>query len=263
MSIASDAAATDDAMSIDAARSSVPAPLSVPESAGSTTSGDENAKRRRRHALSTRLHFVRHSPRYAPPRFPPPPPPLAPLAPHLAVLNHPCPTTNASPSTLARKQEGSAPSYSPALQSWVGGSLAGALKTGGEEGTREVWGTAPPRGGGGGGARRGGGGGGAGGGRGVCKRHRRRMMERVRCWRNRKGGNEANAKGGCRIGPGSGSSNTGCNSVAIPVTLTSTRHKWVAPTAASGFRGSRRVPFAERFSDAGHSSVRVGTSNKS
>lgn len=136
MSIASDAAATDDAMSIDAARSSVPAPLSVPESAGSTTSGDENAKRRRRHALSTRLHFVRHSPRYAP---------LVTLAPHLAVLNHPCPTTNASPSTLARKQEGSAPSYSPALQSWVGGSLAGALKTGGEEVTREMWDTAPPR----------------------------------------------------------------------------------------------------------------------
>lgn len=136
MSIASDAAATDDAMSIDAARSSVPAPLSVPESAGSTTSGDENAKRRRRHALSTRLHFVRHSPRYAP---------LVTLAPHLAVLNHPCPTTNASSSTLAQKQEGSAPNYSPALQSWVGGSLAGALKTGGEEVTREMWDTAPPR----------------------------------------------------------------------------------------------------------------------
>ncbi|KWU45051.1 actin-like ATPase domain-containing protein, partial [Rhodotorula sp. JG-1b] len=67
---------------------------------------------------------------------PPSPPPLAP---HLAVLNHPCPTTDASSSTLARKQEGSAPSYSPALQSWVGGSLAGALKTGGEEVTREMW----------------------------------------------------------------------------------------------------------------------------
>ena len=136
MSIASDAAATDDAMSIDTARSSVPAPLSVPETAGSSTSGDDIAKRRRRHALSTRLHYVRHSPRYAP---------LVTLAPHLAVLNHPCPTTNTSSSTLARKQEGSAPSYSPALQSWVGGSLAGALKTGGEEVTREMWDAAPPR----------------------------------------------------------------------------------------------------------------------
>ena len=142
MSIASDAAATDDAMSIDtaipatSARSSVPEPLSVPEITGSAASNDETAKRRRRQALSTRLHFVRHPPRYAP---------LVSLAPHLAVLNHPCPTTNASSSTLARKQEGSAPSYSPALQSWVGGSLAGALKTGGEEVTREMWDAAPPR----------------------------------------------------------------------------------------------------------------------
>lgn len=107
------------------------------EAAASSARADEIAKRRRRHALSVRLHRVRHSPRFAP---------LVGLAPHLAVLNHPCPTTTTgSSSAVARKQEGSAPSYSPALQTWVGASLAGALKTGGEEVTREMWDAAPRR----------------------------------------------------------------------------------------------------------------------
>ncbi|GAA5988767.1 hypothetical protein JCM10908_006161 [Rhodotorula pacifica] len=131
----------DDAMSIDTtgtavSASSRQAPTSV------STGTEDTAKRRRRHALSTRLHYIRHSPRYAP---------LVGLTTHLAILNHPCPAHSASSSTLARKQEGSAPSYSPALQSWVGGSLAGALKTGGEEVTREIWDAAPRRGGGSGG----------------------------------------------------------------------------------------------------------------
>ncbi|BGP00548.1 Fungal specific actin related protein [Rhodotorula toruloides ATCC 204091] len=97
-------------------------------------SSEVNAKRRRKHALATRLHNLRHSPRYAP---------LVPLARHLAILNHPSPNSSASStapsSTLARQREGSAPSFSPALQSWIGGSLAGALKTGGPEIAREQW----------------------------------------------------------------------------------------------------------------------------
>ncbi|BGP10542.1 hypothetical protein JCM10049v2_006434 [Rhodotorula toruloides] len=114
---------TAEAMSTDTAAS--PAP---------SRSSEANAKRRQKHALATRLHNLRHSPRYAP---------LVPLARHLAILNHLSPNSSASStapsSTLARQREGSAPSFSPALQSWIGGSLAGALKTGGPEIAREQW----------------------------------------------------------------------------------------------------------------------------
>ncbi|BGP26873.1 hypothetical protein JCM10295v2_005835 [Rhodotorula toruloides] len=114
---------TAEAMSMDTPASSAPSHAS-----------EANAKRRRRHALATRLHNLRHSPRYAP---------LVPLARHLAILNFPSRSSSASstapPSTLARQREGSAPAFSPALQSWIGGSLAGALKTGGPEIAREQW----------------------------------------------------------------------------------------------------------------------------
>ncbi|GAA5821811.1 hypothetical protein JCM11251_001037 [Rhodosporidiobolus azoricus] len=122
---------------------SPPASPPLPPASSSSVSGEEDlsassaspsliARRRRREALTLRLHTLRHSPRYAP---------LAPLASHLALLNHPSPSASLSPpaSSLARANEGSAPSFSSALQAWVGGSLAGALKTGGAELSREVW----------------------------------------------------------------------------------------------------------------------------
>ncbi|BGP19168.1 hypothetical protein JCM10213v2_007255 [Rhodosporidiobolus nylandii] len=107
-------------------------PPSSPALTTTSTPEELNAKKRRRSALSLRLHTLRHSPRYAP---------LVPLAPHLAILNHPSPSSSSLPpsSTLAREREGSAPAFAPALQAWVGGSLAGALKTGGLEVTREMW----------------------------------------------------------------------------------------------------------------------------
>ncbi|GAA6023623.1 hypothetical protein JCM10207_005087 [Rhodosporidiobolus poonsookiae] len=115
---------------------SSPAPLSssTSTSASSTRAETPLARQRRRHALSLRLHTLRHSPRYAS---------LVPLASHLAILNHPSPSPSPSPnvpaSSLAREREGSAPAFAPALQAWVGGSLAGALKTGGVEISREMW----------------------------------------------------------------------------------------------------------------------------
>ncbi|GAA5865534.1 hypothetical protein JCM3774_002042 [Rhodotorula dairenensis] len=138
--VGSDRTNLDEAMSVDPAESvtqtmSDTRSTSSKHGAAPSSAGfDETAKRRRRHALSIRLHRVRHSPHFAP---------LVGLAPHIAVLNHPCPRSTPSSSALARKQEGSAPSYSPALQTWVGASLAGALKTGGEEVTREMWDAAP------------------------------------------------------------------------------------------------------------------------
>ncbi|VDB99282.1 unnamed protein product [Peniophora sp. CBMAI 1063] len=54
---------------------------------------------------------------------------LRPLVPHLAVLNNPSPP----PPT------GRAPAFAPATMAWVGGSLAGSLKIGGVELSREKW----------------------------------------------------------------------------------------------------------------------------
>ncbi|KAJ2921941.1 hypothetical protein H1R20_g15153, partial [Candolleomyces eurysporus] len=73
-----------------------------------------------------------------------PPPPqydkyaaLRPLTPYFAILNNPTPP--AAPSERARANAGKAPAFAPAMLAWVGGSLAGALKTGGSEVIRENW----------------------------------------------------------------------------------------------------------------------------
>jgi len=62
---------------------------------------------------------------------------LRPLVPHLAILNNPSPP----PPSDARgsANAGKASAFTPATMSWVGGSLAGALKTGGVEVPREKW----------------------------------------------------------------------------------------------------------------------------
>ncbi|KAK0480081.1 actin family [Armillaria novae-zelandiae] len=63
---------------------------------------------------------------------------LRPLTSHFAILNNPFPQT-AQMSTRARLNAGKAPAFTPATMAWVGGSLAGSLKTGGVELTRERW----------------------------------------------------------------------------------------------------------------------------
>ncbi|KPV73935.1 uncharacterized protein RHOBADRAFT_45227 [Rhodotorula graminis WP1] len=118
----------------DPMRSSTSPATDAPTPVATAADPQAVAKHRRRRALTLRLHTLRHSPRWAP---------LAPLAPHLAILNHPSPSSvststssSASPllaSSLAREREGSAPAFAPALQAWIGGSLAGALKVGGVE----------------------------------------------------------------------------------------------------------------------------------
>ncbi|KAJ3844824.1 fungal-specific actin related protein [Lentinula raphanica] len=78
-----------------------------------------------------------------------PPPPqydrfatLRPLIPYLTILNNPSPP--APLSDRAKNNGGKAPAFSPATMAWVGGSLAGALKTGGTEVSREKWDEADP-----------------------------------------------------------------------------------------------------------------------
>lgn len=63
--------------------------------------------------------------------------PLRPLAPYIAILNNPTPPPPASSRAVANA--GKAPAFTPACMAWVGGSLAGALKTGGAEVARERW----------------------------------------------------------------------------------------------------------------------------
>lgn len=63
---------------------------------------------------------------------------LRPLTSHFAILNNPSPQT-AQMSARARSNAGKAPAFTPATMAWVGGSLAGSLKTGGVELTREKW----------------------------------------------------------------------------------------------------------------------------
>ncbi|EKM58531.1 uncharacterized protein PHACADRAFT_117568 [Phanerochaete carnosa HHB-10118-sp] len=63
--------------------------------------------------------------------------PLRPLATYLAILNNPTPPPPASSRAVANA--GKAPAFTPACMAWVGGSLAGALKTGGAEVVREKW----------------------------------------------------------------------------------------------------------------------------
>ncbi|KZV94722.1 actin-like ATPase domain-containing protein [Exidia glandulosa HHB12029] len=57
---------------------------------------------------------------------------LRPLGPIISILNNPQPPVHAL-------KAGKAPAFTPAILPWLGGSLAGALKTGGEEITRERW----------------------------------------------------------------------------------------------------------------------------
>ncbi|KAG5647019.1 hypothetical protein DXG03_001744 [Asterophora parasitica] len=59
------------------------------------------------------------------------------LLPYFAILNNPSPPPPMS--DRARANAGKAPAFSPAILSWVGGSLAGSLKTGGVEVAREKW----------------------------------------------------------------------------------------------------------------------------
>ncbi|KAH7868394.1 fungal-specific actin related protein [Lentinula edodes] len=67
---------------------------------------------------------------------------LRPLIPYLSILNNPSPP--APLSDRAKNNGGKAPAFSPATMAWVGGSLAGALKTGGTEVSREKWDEADP-----------------------------------------------------------------------------------------------------------------------
>jgi len=62
---------------------------------------------------------------------------LRPLTPFFAILNNPSPPPTTS--ERAGANAGKAPAFSPATMAWVGGSLAGALKTGGVEVAREKW----------------------------------------------------------------------------------------------------------------------------
>ncbi|EMD33902.1 hypothetical protein CERSUDRAFT_67540 [Gelatoporia subvermispora B] len=63
--------------------------------------------------------------------------PLRPLLPFFAILNNPAPPP---PTSVPGSQNaGKAPAFIPASMAWVGGSLAGALKTGGVEVAREKW----------------------------------------------------------------------------------------------------------------------------
>ncbi|RPD74923.1 actin-domain-containing protein [Lentinus tigrinus ALCF2SS1-7] len=62
---------------------------------------------------------------------------LRPLLPYFAILNNPAPPPFASANAAANA--GKAPAFTPAMMAWVGGSLAGALKTGGVEVQREKW----------------------------------------------------------------------------------------------------------------------------
>ncbi|KAG6857384.1 hypothetical protein H0H87_004746 [Tephrocybe sp. NHM501043] len=59
------------------------------------------------------------------------------LIPYFAILNNPSPPPPMS--DRAKAHAGKAPAFSPATLSWVGGSLAGSLKTGGAEVSRERW----------------------------------------------------------------------------------------------------------------------------
>jgi actin-related protein 10 len=70
--------------------------------------------------------------------------PLRPLLPYFAVLNNPTPPPPSDGAGSATTHAGKAPAFAPATMAWVGGSLAGALKTGGMEVSREKWDEADP-----------------------------------------------------------------------------------------------------------------------
>ncbi|KAI0067847.1 actin-domain-containing protein [Artomyces pyxidatus] len=62
---------------------------------------------------------------------------LRPLVPHFAILNNPSPPLPTG--ARGNNHAGKAPAFTPATMAWVGGSLAGSLKTGGVEVPREKW----------------------------------------------------------------------------------------------------------------------------
>ncbi|KAJ7650101.1 fungal-specific actin related protein [Roridomyces roridus] len=62
---------------------------------------------------------------------------LRPMLPYFSILNNPNPPV--ATKARANANGGKAPAFSPATMAWVGGSLAGALKTGGVEVNREQW----------------------------------------------------------------------------------------------------------------------------
>ncbi|KAG6900826.1 hypothetical protein C0993_000145 [Termitomyces sp. T159_Od127] len=62
---------------------------------------------------------------------------LRPLIPYFAILNNPSPPPPMS--DRANAHAGKAPAFSSATLAWVGGSLAGSLKIGGVEVSRERW----------------------------------------------------------------------------------------------------------------------------
>ncbi|KAI0696903.1 actin-domain-containing protein [Cytidiella melzeri] len=62
---------------------------------------------------------------------------LRPLIPYIAILNNPAPPPPAS--SRASANAGKSPAFTPATMAWIGGSLAGALKTSGAEVARERW----------------------------------------------------------------------------------------------------------------------------
>ncbi|KAF9042016.1 actin-like ATPase domain-containing protein [Hymenopellis radicata] len=62
---------------------------------------------------------------------------LRPLTPYFAILNTPAPP--AAQSERAKVNAGKAPAFTPSTMAWIGGSLAGSLKTGGAELSREKW----------------------------------------------------------------------------------------------------------------------------
>ena len=100
-----------------------PTPPSPPVS---PTKRDRSA---RHHQLASRLSVLRATPHFAP---------LTALARSLAITNDPS-HASGLPANPLHPKSGTAPAFSPALLPWIGGSLAGALKTGGDEILREKW----------------------------------------------------------------------------------------------------------------------------
>ncbi|KAM0754774.1 actin-like ATPase domain-containing protein [Meredithblackwellia eburnea MCA 4105] len=100
-----------------------------------TSSPTKRSRSGRHKALSDRLSLLRSTPRFAP---------LVHLADKLVITNDPSLSALSSTESSTRPtplppKSGAAPNFAPALLPWIGGSLAGALKTGGEEILREKW----------------------------------------------------------------------------------------------------------------------------
>jgi actin-related protein 10 len=92
------------------------------------TSPTRSSKSTRKAELRRSLSALRASPRFSS---------LVPLATHIAILNDP--TRRETNDSRRHPLAGRAPAFNPSLLPWIGGSLAGALKTGGQEIKRDVW----------------------------------------------------------------------------------------------------------------------------